>query len=66
MRKSTIFISTILTTFALVILYGVVSADRNISTVREASGYRLNPPRRDSNGSKWAFPKTRNFLPTHD
>ena len=37
MRKSTIFISTILTTFALVILYGVVSAYRDIPTGTEAS-----------------------------
>lgn len=33
MRKSTIFISATLTTFALVMLYGVVSAYRNISNV---------------------------------
>lgn len=37
MRKSTIFISTVLTTFALAVLYGVVSAYQNISTIREAS-----------------------------
>jgi hypothetical protein len=33
MRKSTIFISATLTTFALVLLYGVVSAYQNISTM---------------------------------
>lgn len=37
MRKSTIFISTVLTTFALVILYGVVSAYQNISNVPQVS-----------------------------
>ncbi len=31
MRKSTIFISSVLTTFALVLLYNVVSAYRNVS-----------------------------------
>ena len=36
MRKSTVFISALLTTFALVMLYGVVSSYRNISTVPEA------------------------------
>ena len=41
MRKSTIFISTILTTFALVILYGVVSAYQNISTGTEASALAI-------------------------
>jgi hypothetical protein len=42
MRKSTIFISTVLTTFALVMLYGVVSAYRNISTVPEVSALTAN------------------------
>lgn len=37
MRKSTIFISATLTTFALVMLYGVVSAYRNISNVTEVA-----------------------------
>ena len=38
MRKSTIFISAVLTTFALVMLYGVVSAYRGASTnVAEAA-----------------------------
>ena len=37
MRKSTIFISAVLTTFALVMLYGVVSAYRNISNVQEVA-----------------------------
>ena len=42
MRKSTIFISTILTTFALVMLYGVVSAYRNVSNVKEASALAMD------------------------
>jgi len=42
MRKSTIFISTILTTFALVMLYGVVSAYRNNSTSTEAPALALD------------------------
>ena len=42
MRKSTIFISSVLTTFALVMLYGVVSAYRNISNVAEASALTVN------------------------
>jgi hypothetical protein len=42
MRKSTIFISTILTTFALVILYGVVSAYRDIPTGTEASALAID------------------------
>lgn len=37
MRKTTIFISSVLTTFALVTLYGVVSAYRNISNVPKVS-----------------------------
>ena len=37
MRKSTIFISSVLTTFALVMLYGVVSAYRNISSIPKVS-----------------------------
>lgn len=37
MRKSTIFISAVLTTFALVMLYGVVSAYRGTSNVPEAA-----------------------------
>ncbi len=42
MRKSTIFISTVLTTFALVVLYGVVSAYQNISNVRQASALSVD------------------------
>ncbi len=42
MRKSTIFISTVLTTFALVILYGVVSAYQNISNVPQASALSVD------------------------
>jgi hypothetical protein len=42
MRKSTIFISSVLTTFALVMLYGVVSAYRNISSVPEVSALTAN------------------------
>jgi hypothetical protein len=42
MRKSTIFISAALTTFALVMLYGVVSAYRNISNVTEAVALTSN------------------------
>jgi hypothetical protein len=42
MRKSTIFISAALTTFALVMLYGVVSAYRNISNVTEAAALTSN------------------------
>ena len=42
MRKSTIFISTILTTFALVILYGVVSAYRDIPAGTEASALAID------------------------
>jgi hypothetical protein len=37
MRKSTIFISAVLTTFALVMLYGVVSAYQSMSNVPEAT-----------------------------
>ena len=36
MRKSTIFISSVLTTFALVILYGVVRAYQNNATTKAA------------------------------
>ncbi len=42
MRKSTIFISAVLTTFALVMLYGVVSAYRNISSVQKASAVTID------------------------
>ncbi len=42
MRKSTIFISAVLTTFALVMLYGIVSAYRNISNVQNASALTLD------------------------
>ena len=42
MRKSTIFISAVLTTFALVMLYGVVSAYRNISNVQEVAALTNN------------------------
>jgi hypothetical protein len=37
MRKSTIFISAVLTTFALVMLYGVVSAYQSMSKLPEAT-----------------------------
>ena len=37
MRKSTIFISAVLTTFALVMLYGVVSAYQSMSNLPEAT-----------------------------
>ncbi len=37
MRKSTIFISAVLTTFALVMLYGVVSAYQSYSNLPEAT-----------------------------
>ncbi len=37
MRKSTIFISAVLTTFALVMLYGVVSAYQSMSNVPSAT-----------------------------
>ena len=37
MRKSTVFISSILTTFALVMLYGVVSAYRGNISITEAA-----------------------------
>jgi hypothetical protein len=37
MRKSTIFISAVLTTFALVMLYGVVSAYQDMSKLPEAT-----------------------------
>jgi hypothetical protein len=37
MRKSTIFISAVLTTFALVMLYGVVSAYQSASNLPEAT-----------------------------
>lgn len=37
MRKSTVFISSILTTFALVMLYGVVSAYRGNLNITEAT-----------------------------
>jgi hypothetical protein len=42
MRRSTIFISAVLTTFALVMLYGVVSAYRNISNVTAAAALTSN------------------------
>ena len=42
MRKSTIFISAVLSTFALVMLYGVVSAYRNISNVPTVSALSVN------------------------
>jgi hypothetical protein len=42
MRKSTIFLSAVLATFALVMLYGVVSAYRNISNVTEAAALTSN------------------------
>jgi hypothetical protein len=42
MRKTTIFISSVLTTFALVTLYGVVSAYRNISNVPEVSALSVD------------------------
>jgi hypothetical protein len=41
MRKGTIFISAILTTFALVMLYGVVSAYQSMSSLPDAT---LQPP----------------------
>lgn len=44
MRKSTIFISAVLTTFALVMLYGVVSAYRNISNVPEVAALSNDTP----------------------
>ena len=37
MRKSTIFISAVLTTFALVMLYGVVSAYQNMAKLPDAT-----------------------------
>jgi hypothetical protein len=37
MRKSTVFISAVLTTFALAMLYGVVSAYRGATNVAEAA-----------------------------
>ena len=36
MRKSTIFISSVLTTFALVMLYGVVKAYQNNAAIQAA------------------------------
>src|SRR5690242_6191581 len=42
MRKTTIFISSVLTTFALVTLYGVVSAYRNISNVPKVSALSVD------------------------
>ena len=42
MRKSTVFISAVLTTFTLVMLYGVVSAYRNISTVSVSAAQDLS------------------------
>lgn len=42
MRKSTVFISAVLSTFALVMLYGVVSAYRNISNVPKVSALSVN------------------------
>jgi hypothetical protein len=42
MRKSTIFISAVLSTFALVMLYGVVSAYRNISNVAQVSALTVD------------------------
>lgn len=42
MRKSTVFISTVLTTFALVMIYGVVSAYRNVSTSMEVAALPEN------------------------
>jgi hypothetical protein len=42
MRKSTIFISAVLTTFALVMLYGVVSAYQSMSNLPEATPLPTN------------------------
>jgi len=42
MRKTTIFISSVLATFALVTLYGVVSAYRNISNVPQVSALSVD------------------------
>jgi len=42
MRKSTMFISAVLTTFALVMLYGVVSAYQNISNTTEVAALADN------------------------
>lgn len=56
MRKSTIFISTILTTFALVMLYGVVSAYRNISTDTEASALAMDTPTTEPTSEPTAEP----------
>ena len=42
MRKSTIFISAVLTTFALVMLYGVVSAYQSMSTLPVATPVPTN------------------------
>jgi hypothetical protein len=42
MRKSTIFISTVLTTFALVMIYGIVSAYRGTSNVTEVSASAID------------------------
>jgi hypothetical protein len=44
MRKSTIFISVILTTFALVMLYGVVSAYQSMSNLPEATPLPTDTP----------------------
>ena len=42
MRKSTVFISAVLTTFTLVMLYGVVSAYQNISTASVSAAQDLS------------------------
>ena len=44
MRKSTIFISAVLTTFTLVMLYGVVYAYQNISDVQVAAPLPTDTP----------------------
>ena len=58
MRKSTVFISAVLTTFALVILYGVVLAYRGTANLTEAttqSTATLPPEATDISASAQSF-----------
>ena len=56
MRKSTIFISAVLSTFALAMLYGVVLAYRNISNTNEVSALAVDTATSAPTGEPVATP----------
>lgn len=58
MRKSTIFISAVLTTFALVMLYGVVHAYQRISTTQAATVPAGDIPTMEPTADPTATPST--------